>query len=100
MVVVRFSVGSPWRPSSTSASAARAFGRWRATDGYPMHGAGAATGAHGSQRRQQRDIEPSVSEMVKYDMVDEFISHLGLKAFPGRKLRSMLLPLPPDAMVL
>ena len=45
MVVVRFSVGSP---------------RWRATDGYPMHGAGAATGAHGSQRRQQRDIEPSV----------------------------------------
>jgi hypothetical protein len=38
--------------------------------------------------------------MVKYDMVDEFISHLGLKAFPGRKLRSMLLPLPPDAMVL
>jgi len=35
---------------------------------------------------------PSVSEMVKYDMVDEFISHLGLKAFPGRKLRSMLLP--------
>ena len=85
MVVVRFSVGSP---------------RWRATDGYPMHGAGAATGAHGSQRHQHRDIEPSVSEMVKYDMVDEFISHLGLKAFPGRKLRSMLLPLPPDAMVL
>jgi hypothetical protein len=35
---------------------------------------------------------PSVSEMVKYDMVDEFISHLGLKAFPGRKLRGMLLP--------
>jgi hypothetical protein len=30
--------------------------------------------------------------MVKYDMVDEFISHLGLKTFPGRKLRSMLLP--------
>ena len=26
------------------------------------------------------------------DMVDEFISHLGLEAFPGRKLRSMLLP--------
>jgi hypothetical protein len=32
----------------------------------------------------------SASDMVKYDMVDDFISHLGLKTLPGRKLRSIL----------
>jgi hypothetical protein len=32
----------------------------------------------------------SVSDMVEYDMVDDFVGHLGLKTLPGRKLRSML----------
>jgi hypothetical protein len=32
----------------------------------------------------------SVSDMVEYDMVDDFVGHLGLKNVPGRKLRSML----------
>ena len=32
----------------------------------------------------------SVSDMVKYDMVDDFVRHLGLKTLPGKKLRSML----------
>ena len=32
----------------------------------------------------------SVSDMVEYDMVDDFVGHLGLKTLPSRKLRSML----------
>ena len=32
----------------------------------------------------------SVSDMVKYGMVDDFVRHLGLKTLPGKKLRSML----------
>jgi len=32
----------------------------------------------------------SVSEMVEYEMVDDFVDHLGLKLIPGKRLRSML----------
>ena len=32
----------------------------------------------------------SVSEMVEYEMVDDFVDHLGLKMLPGKRLRSML----------
>ena len=32
----------------------------------------------------------SVSDMVEYDMVDDFVGHLGLKTLPSRKLCSML----------
>ena len=32
----------------------------------------------------------SVSDMVKYGMVDDFVRHLGLKTLPGKKLLSML----------
>jgi hypothetical protein len=34
----------------------------------------------------------SVSDMVEYDLVDDFVRHLGLKNVPGQKLRSALQP--------
>jgi hypothetical protein len=34
----------------------------------------------------------SVSDMVDYDMVEDFVRHLGLKTLPGKKLLSMLQP--------
>ena len=34
----------------------------------------------------------SVSDMVEYDMVDDFVRHLGLKHVPGQRLRGMLQP--------
>jgi histone H3 len=32
----------------------------------------------------------SVSDIVEYDLTDDFVRHLGLKTVPGKKLRSML----------
>jgi hypothetical protein len=32
----------------------------------------------------------NVSDMVEYNLVDDFVRHLGLKTVPGQKLRSML----------
>jgi hypothetical protein len=34
----------------------------------------------------------SVSDIVKYDLADDFVRHLGLKTVPGRRLYSMLQP--------
>jgi hydroxypyruvate isomerase len=34
----------------------------------------------------------SVSDMVKYNLVDDFVRHLGLRNVPGQKLRGMLQP--------
>ena len=32
----------------------------------------------------------NVSDLVEYDLVDDFVRHLGLKTIPGKRLRSML----------
>ena len=32
----------------------------------------------------------NASDMVEYDLVDDFVRHLGLKTVPGKKLSSML----------
>ena len=34
----------------------------------------------------------SVSDLVKYNLVDDFVRHLGLRNVPGQKLRGMLQP--------
>ena len=40
----------------------------------------------------------SVSDIVEFDMVDDFVSHLGLKTLPGRRLCSMLQSAPTAAL--